>query len=123
MFDSRNKNRRPRRSSGSSGGEYGDIDPSLLAPGDKPLHSYIDETGTRRVVVGETDGEVFDPQAEIYEPKGETFNVDLARQKPVKTCRQGGHDLQPEGEPGEDIPNTQSMKCTRCPYGEYHQVK
>lgn len=122
VYDSRRKDRRPRRSS-QPDGEFGDIDPSLLAPGDRAIQTYIDETGQRRTVVGVTDGEVFDPQAEIYEPKGETFNVDLSRQKPVKMCRAGDHDLKPEGEPGEEIPDAQSMKCTRCSYGEYQRVE
>lgn len=112
VFDSRRKSR-GRRSSGQPEGEFGDIDPSLVAPGAKAHSSYIDDNGQRRIVLEPEDGEVFDPQAEIYEPKGETFNVNLAERKSVPMCAPDKHNLVPD--PSET--EFEAETCTRCPYG------
>lgn len=70
-----------------------------------------------RPITGIEDGQLDDPNAEIFEPKGATTYHDLAKVKGIRMCEPDQHDLQPDGEAGDDIPGHQAMKCRRCPFG------
>ncbi len=104
---SRSRNRRSKRP------DFYGYDPSELPAGTEALETYRDTDGTLRVVVGAEEGSVHDPQAEIFEKKGETFTVDLGQRKAVRMCQAGKHDMKPD--PSET--DFEAEKCSRCPYG------
>ncbi|MBI5117585.1 hypothetical protein HZA56_14000 [Candidatus Poribacteria bacterium] len=118
MYNYRKNNPRPRRHSGGSDEaplKVGDIAPD----GQKIIG--ISEEG--RYITGITDGNIHDPQAEIIDEQGETSYHDLSKQRAIRMCAPDDHDLQPEGEVGEEIPGTQSMKCRKCAYGVLQPIK
>lgn len=76
-----------------------------------------------RPITGISDGDVFDPEAEIVDAKGETTYHDLSKTRAIKMCAPDQHDLKQDGEAGDDIPGHVAMKCTRCPFGQIVPVK
>lgn len=110
MYDYRKNNKRPRRRATPA-----QPSPGNVADDGLPILGYSDEG---RAITGITDGSVHDPNAEILDEQGETSYHDLSKKKAIKMCAPDQHDLVPEGEPGEEIPGNQSMKCRRCPFGQ-----
>lgn len=76
-----------------------------------------------RYITGITDGDAFDPDAQMIDEKGETTYHDMSKSKAIRMCAPDQHNLVADGEPGEDIPGHQAMKCTRCPFGQIIPVK
>lgn len=98
---------------------------SSLQPERDPLdrdygYGYSEEG---RPITGITGDDTFDPQAEIFDDKGETSYVNLEKKKAIRMCSPDQHDLKPDGEPGAEIPDHQAMSCSRCPYGQFVPVK
>lgn len=113
MYDSRRKRSQKRHARSSS--SFGDIDTNLLGRNDQPLERYIDESGQERVVVGIHDDNAHDPQAEIFDQKGETTVVDLSRQRAIRMCAPDKHVM--VDDPSEAEEGFQAEKCRYCPYG------